>query len=87
MKTRTRPDTRTEELEAREFEEMLASRAFRHYRARLVTMYQTAALQCIREESDMVLRRAQGAAESLRAVSAVPETMLAELKKKPNNRT
>lgn len=80
MKTPLHRDTRLDELDAEQFERMLASKPWAIYQARLALMWDQAATRCQKENNDVELRRAQGAAVALEAVFGVPKTILHELK-------
>ena len=85
MRTPTLPSTRLDDLDAREFELMLASKPWRLYTERLTQMCNRLLNSCATENDEINLRRAQGGVEYLRCALDMPSTLLSEMKKKPNS--
>lgn len=83
MKTPIHRDARLDDLDAQQFAAMLASKSWRIYHDRLQSMLARIAQACVTGKDLVELRRAQGGAEALRSVLAVPQTLLEEMKKRP----
>jgi hypothetical protein len=87
MKTSIHPSTRLDDLDAREFEQMLASKSWGIYERRLIQMRGRLLESCATVDDEVNLRRAQGGVQYLSAVLDMPKTLLSEMKKKPNSPT
>ncbi len=85
MKTSTHASTRLDDLDAHEFEQMLASKSWRIYAERLSQMRTRLLNSCATENDEVNLRRAQGAVQYLECALEMPGVLLAEMKKKPNS--
>jgi hypothetical protein len=83
MKTPVHRDTRLDDLDAHEFERMLASKSWRIYTERIHLDRLRLVEACVWEQDEILLRRAQGGAEALRSSLAVPQILLSEMKNKP----
>lgn len=74
-------DARLDGLDAEQFERMLASNSWQLYTARLHAMMEQLVQRCVVEKDVINLRLAQGGAETLRSVLAVPQTIRDEIKR------
>jgi hypothetical protein len=81
MDAKVTPIDRFEETKARHFREMTESPAFRVLWLRINAELERMRLGCERNESDLEVRRCQGAVRALRTVLGLPEAILAEMKK------
>jgi hypothetical protein len=77
-----KPSVRGDAIGADLFEKMLALPAFAKLWARIGAERDRAAAACLREDDEMKLRRAQGAASALSAALALPAQMLAEMRQR-----
>jgi hypothetical protein len=92
MKTPLHRDSRLDELDAEQFERMLASKSWQIYTERLALEWDRLSSRCITEKDDIELRRAQGGALAFQSLMRCPQTLLDELRRQPvgggaNNRS
>jgi hypothetical protein len=81
MKTPLHRDARLDDLDAEQFERMLASKSWQIYSERLALEWDRVATRCTTEKDELELRRAQGAAGALQSAMAMPRTILEDLRK------
>lgn len=82
METKLTPSRRPDAIDAERFREMLGSPLFLLLWDRVAAEQERTQSLCERAEGAVELRRAQGAAQALRAVRAMPQQILGELAKK-----
>jgi len=85
MDTKTLPDERLDGLDAERFRDMLASPSFALLRTRIGAEFVRAKEACAQATVPHDIYRAQGSVAALRAVLAMPETILDEMR--PKKRT
>jgi hypothetical protein len=81
VETKVTPSTRLDGIDAQRFQAMIESPSFAILRLRIETELERASGNCERSDSELGMRRAQGAAYALRAVLGLPAMILAEMKK------
>ena len=85
MDTKTLPDERLDGIDAERFRDMLALESFAILWKRILAEMERSREACSQQTEPRDIYRAQGAAGALRAVLAMPETILAEMR--PKKRT
>lgn len=82
MDTKRLPDERLDGLDAERFRDMLASTSFGLLRSRIAAELERAREACTTATERTDIHRAQGSAAALRAVLAMPKTILNEMEPK-----
>jgi hypothetical protein len=86
MKTPIHRDAALDDLDAEQFERMLASGPWKIFKDRVLAEWDRVRTRCLTESGIVELRRAQGAAAALWAVMETPGTILKELRTRPAKR-
>jgi hypothetical protein len=81
MKAKLIPTARPDDSVAGHFEAMIESGPFRLLVSRIAVELKRAEETCVRSDSDMEIRHAQGAVMSLRTVLELPARLLAEMRR------
>lgn len=82
MDAKTTTPSRLDHLDAEEWERIIACPLFALYEARIQAELERQRGACERGDTELEVRRAQGAVGSLRAILSVPRQMLVEMRQK-----
>jgi len=82
MELRNVAPTRPDAIDRESYDAMLASKPFQMLQRRIADELERTKELCHREDSELGLRRAQGAVAALRSVLALPARIAQEQKKK-----